>query len=199
MKSILLFAGFLFCVQTSYPQIALECGYYGKKTIEERNALFPFNKAKKVVIVSYPNGIGMEEEIQKADSLTILNQYKAIRKLCFSLEGRYFCYLIKEEIVLSEDGVNRFSNILINYKLKKKPKKFEGLSAGTLCYNPHNTVLFYDENDTVIFCYEVCFECRNYSVFPIPSFEIDRYCIEAQINEVKKLFIDYGIKYLGNP
>ncbi|MFC4739939.1 hypothetical protein ACFO3U_08025 [Flavobacterium ponti] len=33
----------------------VECGFFGTKTIEERNSIFPFSEAEKVLLISYPN------------------------------------------------------------------------------------------------------------------------------------------------
>jgi len=198
MKPLLLFITLLFCFKPIFAQEALDCGYYGNKTVEERNALFPFNNAKKVVLISYANGVGkIQQEIR--DTVAFMKRFYVIEELRFTVEKRSFFYLVKEQHNLSQDGINRLSDILINYKLKKKPVT-DGCPSGNLCsYNPHNAVLFYDEYGIVICCYEVCFECENSFIIPDNAALSNAVCcLEAQINEVKKLFTDQGIKYLGN-
>ena len=51
-RYLLLF--FLFLGLSSYSQSSkIKWGLYGKKTVEERRATFPFSEAKKVVLVAF--------------------------------------------------------------------------------------------------------------------------------------------------
>lgn len=198
MKNILIIFSLFLSVQFTNAQSDLECGYYGKKTVHERNTFFPFNKAKKVTLISYVNSVGkLQEEIR--DTAALMKKFDVIKELRFSLHERSFLYLIKEEFSLDQDEIDRLSNILLNYTLKKN-RRTKGCPVGTLCsYYPHNAVLFYDENDIVICCYELCFDCENSLMLPpTVQFEKSACCSEARISEVKRLFIDKGIKYLGN-
>jgi hypothetical protein len=198
MRNIFIIFNLFLSVQFANAQSELDCGYYGKKTVEQRNKIFPFNKAKKVTLISYVNSVGkLQQEIK--DTVALMKKFDAVKELQFSIYERNFFYLIKEEVSLNKDGIDRLSNIFINYTLKKK-QATKGRPAGTLCsYDPHNAVLFYDENGVIIGCYEVCFDCEKNIFIPDPAqLNNASYCSEAKITEIKKLFDYYGIKYLGN-
>lgn len=171
-----------------------KCGWYGKKTIEERNKIFPFNKTKKIMLVSY---LGTSDGLLKKGDKRDFDQANGIIKTQnIRLEGMEFSYKVKEEVLLDEKEVNDLSDILVNYTLKEKPKGTLLLSEMT-CYEPRNSVLFLDENDIVISNFEICFECFKTRMYP--DSEINAY---SQIEEcfsrfklLKDFFSENGIKY----
>ena len=60
-RYLLLF--FLFLGLSSYSQSSkIKWGLYGKKTVEERRATFPFSEAKKVVLVAFPSPYAVFED-----------------------------------------------------------------------------------------------------------------------------------------
>ncbi|MES2485214.1 MAG: hypothetical protein V4581_04595 [Bacteroidota bacterium] len=164
MKCLLLLTAFLAVIASSSAQENPDCGWYGNKTVAERNAMFPFNKAKKVVLVSYPSD--MELNQAKADTV----HDTAIKKVTFKMdEYRERAYLIKEEVVLSEAWVNQLSHVLVNYTLEKRKPGQLLLLEEIKCYYPRNSILFYDENDILLCCYEICFHCFGTKMYPDPD------------------------------
>ncbi|MEL1244277.1 hypothetical protein AAEO56_08410 [Flavobacterium sp. DGU11] len=179
-----------------------KCGYYGKKTVEQRNKMFPFNKTKKAVLVSYSNHVLQNPDAELTDELTldeakVINP-KIIGKYEFKLEGseRTRVYFITEEKELDVNGKNEISNILCNYTMEKQPGKFS--AVGTMCYFPRNSVLFFDANDTIICCFEICFECQNTAFWPDPN-GINNYskatACEGRFDVLKHFFGKMGIVY----
>jgi hypothetical protein len=174
-----------------------ECGFYGTKTLEERNALFPFNKAKKVVLVSFPCITHLCFYNNSIDSAMV--EFNAIKRLDFNLgEDHETTYLIKEEVIISQHEVNKLSNLLVNYIFKEEPNRKIDLYAESLCYSPRNALLFYDGNDTLICCYEICFECGHGVIWPDPdklyNADIVNNCGGAY-RLLKQIFSENGITY----
>lgn len=175
-----------------------KCGWYGKKTIEERNKIFPFNKAKKVMLIAYSNHeLGSEEE----DSFSVDNARTVNPKIInkYSIQGRYRTkvYFSTEEKILSKESIDELSNILVNYTLKRIPRGDYAVTI-TNCYTPRNSILFFDESNTIIACLEICFECGQMYLNPDTN-NINAYsqmdeCTE-KLNIIKNLFRKNEITY----
>lgn len=179
-----------------------KCGYYGKKTVAERNKMFPFNKTKRVVLIAYPNHNLSLPEYELADTLTV-DEAKTIdpdviKKYVVQPEGskRARVYFVTEEKELGTAAKNELSNILCNYTMDRKVDEFSGV--GNMCYFPRNSALFLDENDAVICCFEICFECDNTALWPDAD-ELNIYArataCDGRFEELKKLFRKNGIVY----
>ena len=56
----------------------VDCGFFGTKTVEQRNSIFPFSEAKKVLLISYlnPEAFGFK----KGDSISFTNEGFYIKK-----------------------------------------------------------------------------------------------------------------------
>lgn len=174
----------------SYP-----CGWYGKKTVEERNKVFPFNKAKKIVLIAFP--AQFDGLLKKDDTMDLDEANGVIKNYKIHLDSLEWLYKVKEEAVLDLKGINELSNILVNHKLKKIPK--DGFIVEmTNCYTPRNAILFFDENDEVFCYYEICFECSRSVMNPDPA-DLNRYSDIEECHErldiIKDFFRKNGIKY----
>ena len=151
-----------YCQEDDY-----NCGWYGNKTVEERNKLFPFNEAKKVLLISYSNReLGDSLETRDPDLFTVekAREYNPdiISKFVFlSDEYRPAIYFTLEEKELSRGSINELSHILCNFIIKPGDENKGKLSMHSMCYTPRNSILFFDENDKIICCYEICFECTG--------------------------------------
>jgi hypothetical protein len=170
-----------------------DCGWYGNKTVKQRNKVFPFNKAKKVLLISYDNYAlvyGMH-----LDSASHTKKY--IREWKATVKDSIRIYKTIEEKYLDPDDIEELSNIFINYTLKSKPKGFLTVTEVN-CYEPRNSILFLDEKGAVMCCYEVCFECMNSFLWPDPD-DVEEY---ADVEEcfprrelIRELFVKNGITY----
>lgn len=144
----------------------VECGWYGKKTVAERNQMFPFNTAKKVVFISfYGTELGFDEYLDengkliKSDSLLDIHLSKLAVKV-FQLKNNKK-YYAKEFVELNQEQIDNLSNLAFNFKVKKN---YEVISMYEVnCYSPRNAILFLDADDKVIAHTEICFECYKYN------------------------------------
>jgi len=191
MKYLLLLTAFLAVMASSSAQENPDCGWYGTKTVAERNAMFPFNKAKKVVLVSYYSPFEAKDLKSDLDTITKL---KVVRGVYGS-----DIYNIIETKELDQDWINQLSHILVNYTIKKKKPGEIILISETACYDPRNSILFYDENNTIICCYEICFYCFKTNMWPDPD-DVNGYadvenCKFTRIDELKHIFRKNGITY----
>jgi len=171
MKNLpLIIIVFLAVYTTAFSQQkAPNCGWYGTKTVAERNVMFPFNKVKKVLLVSFANG-DMHSNGDAPDSVaykvgTRIYGKEVIKKRSFTVGGYQKEYYIVEEEKLSQKSIDELSNIMFNY-IPQAPWP-QGMPQGvTDCYNPHNAVLFLDEDKEVIACFEICFSCGGAYLHP---------------------------------
>lgn len=148
----------------------IKWGLYGKKTVEERRATFPFSDAKKVVLVAFPspnmNVVNDKtgEEL-KVDSINLIRwNVKFIKS--FELPARKSKYYATEIVELNQNQIDSLSHILINYKLKKDKLPKEYVIFGIGCYTPRNAILFLDANDKILSYVEICFECHRFIQMP---------------------------------
>lgn len=189
--------------QGSFAQ-TYKCGWYGKKTVEERNKIFPFNKAKKVMLIAYSNHefmINTNGQRVIMDSLSLeeakKDDPKIISKYDLKIEDFSRVYFSEEEILLDQKGIDELSNILVNHKLKKVPKGVFAVSFAN-CYTPRNSILFFDEKDEVFCYYEICFECGRSGMNPDPA-DLDKYSgieeCHGRLDIIKDFFRKNGIKY----
>jgi len=181
----------------------IKWGLYGKKTVEERRATFPFSDAKKVLLVSFPNPINSIVEVDGVlitnDSLKLINMHFNIIK-SFELPERKNRYYATEIVQLNQNQIDSLSNILINYKLKKDKLPKEYVVFGIGCYTPRNAILFLDDNDKVLSYIEICFECQKFYQNPketIVNFNLFSMLEESfkMIDLIKDFMKINGIKY----
>jgi len=194
MKYLLLLTAFLAVIASSSAQENPDCGWYGTKTVAERNAMFPFNKAKKVVLVSYPDR--MDTLARAGDKRPLTERMQILDTINFKRgEFRECTYYIIERAELNQGWINFFSHLLVNYTVKQEPQ--DGYGAA-LCYQPRNSILFYDENGSIICCYEICFECGHGGIWPDPDKLYNSYVVNncaEPYKQLKFIFSENGITY----
>jgi hypothetical protein len=204
MKFIyILFLSFLF--QVGFSQNSnMKCGWYGKIPLGKRLNTFPFNNTKKVLLISfYP--IQMVEIIDKngnskeelKDSIWKAKM-EATSLKTFHLKEAEFDYYANEVYELKSEEINELSNLVLNFKMKKKPSRLVLTTAG--CYEPRNAILFLDANDNIISRIEICFSCNG--IYQLPKETIKDFNLLSQIeacgeifNFYKNFFRKSGIKY----
>ncbi|MCK6607840.1 MAG: hypothetical protein L6Q46_05985 [Flavobacterium sp.] len=196
---------FLFLGSNGYSQSSkIKWGLYGKKTVEERRATFPFSEAKKVVLVAFPSPNAVfedeEDDMLKKDSIDIVGWGLNVLKT-YKLPQREDKYIAIEKIELSQNQIDSLSHILINYKLKndKLPETYTVYASG--CYEPRNAILFLDTNDTVISYFEICFECHEFSQLPMDKTIVNMNTISnlpeamKMLDLIREFMKSCGIKY----
>ena len=182
---------FIFSLQYTFAQ-GYDCGWYGTKNVEQRNKIFPFNKAKRVLLISYPFGFDLPVENDTLYTKTIVKKWD---KQLESFEGRY---TIKEEVEINEAWVNMLSHTLINYTVKKYPTEEYGIPGDLCSYQPRNSILFLDESNSVICCLEICFTCGHCYMKPDPD-GINKFAniheCQDRFDELLFIFKKKGVTY----
>ncbi|WP_157485949.1 hypothetical protein [Flavobacterium soli] len=186
----------------SYAQ-EIKCGWYGKKSIAERDKMFPFSEAKKVLLISFistdgSNILVLDDDTRIALDTTNIDKYqvKYLKSFTFYQNKAIKKYFAKEIVEIDKNQIDTISNLLFNYKIKNTDKIKGGIDIK--CYTPRNAILFLDENNKVISNFEICFECTQAYFFPDP-YKINELVSQKNCHErmtiLKDFFKSNGIKY----
>jgi hypothetical protein len=155
----------------------IKWGLYGKKTVEERRATFPFSDAKKVLLVAFPdpnmNVVNRDSgETFKIDSLNLIRwNIKFIKS--FELPQSEKKYFATEIVELNQNQIDSLSHILLNYKFKKN--KISNFTLMPTSFYPKNAILFLNSNNKVFSYIELCSGGFQFTQLPeqtIPYFNI---------------------------
>lgn len=198
MRSITLIALLFVSIAFSQKKSKMEWGFFGKKTVAQRNATFPFKDAKKVVLVAYPspNGVYVDENRDAHPGLSESfkndpHNYITIVKLPKGAK-----YYVTESATLPQSEIDKLSNVLLNYTVKTPSDMVEPINCH---YEPSNAILFLDKDEKVISYIEIYFECEQFYQFPqttIPYFDV--LCLwdghEKMVGLIKDIFKNAGIK-----
>ena len=192
---LLLFLCF-YNISYSQDKSNVECGFFGTKTVEERNSIFPFSEAKKVLLISYlnPEAFGLK----KGDSISFTNEGFSIKKE-FIFQNDTLGFKLYDAIdikKLQEKDINELSNLMFNYDYKVINNKKPITLSYAKCYTPRKAILFLDEHEKVISVLEICFECDKYYLFPKSESFKDVLGIECddRLNYFKILFQNIGFE-----
>lgn len=202
MKVIyVLFLSFLF--QFGFSQNSnIKCGWYGKIPLQKRLNTFPFNNAKKILLISFFPFEGVVE-VDENDKEVIKDsvwkaKMEATSLKTFHIKEEEFDYYANEVYELNSEEINELSNLVLNFKMKKKPSRL--VLAITGCYEPRNAILFLDANDNIISRIAICFSCGG--IYQLPKETIKDFNLLSEIeacgeifNHYKKIFRNGGIKY----
>jgi hypothetical protein len=190
--NFLLFIIFLCNISYSQNKSNVECGFFGNKTIEQRNAIFPFNEIETVLLISYPNT--NIRGLSKIDSINLSKYYEIKKEFIYqdSLKSKiFFATKIQQ---LKGKSINELSNLMFNYDYKIIENNNLLSREMINCYYPRNAILFLDKNEKVISVLEICFECNQYYLFPnskefkdVLGLECDR-----RLFFFRKIFDDYA-------
>ncbi|MBL7813688.1 MAG: hypothetical protein JNL70_01695 [Saprospiraceae bacterium] len=191
---------------------SIKCTLGTKYTAEQRRETFPFNKAKKVLFISYQNReFGIEtvkwDTFIGSDGTPIILsnidqevcELKKNNKKWGYLDTDtsqkfkiYPNYCAIESVEFNANQVDTLSNILLNYQLNKTPLNHFSVA----CYTPRNAILFLNEKNQVVALIEICFECfqMKFSYGEDYPLICDCHC-GVRLEAVRELFANYGIKY----
>jgi hypothetical protein len=193
----------------------IKCGWYGKMKTPERNKIFPFNQASKVLLISYPDYEVYEYSFVKKsigyDSIltpwgekwlpTTNPQKYVIEKekvkirypILDTLKLFDRIYSAYEMVELNQNQIDSLSNIMLNYTTNRKT----GLEIRTVscCYLPRNAIVFFDKKGVPILNYEICFECGRVQIYPDV---LSTRCSKSELFRAffKQCKIHYGIDSL---
>lgn len=178
----------------------IKWGLYGKKTVKERRATFPFSEARKVLLISFPDpNMHVENdsgERLKVDSLNLMSwNVKFIKS--FELPGKNYKYFATEIVELNQNQMDSLSHILLNYKFKKK--KLSNITLMPTGFIPKNAILFLNSDNKVFSYIELC--SQGFQLFQEPEETIPDLGIFGQMREswkmidlIRDFFKSNGIK-----
>jgi hypothetical protein len=147
----------------------MDCMFKHNYTSEKRKNFFPFNKTKKIVLISFEHQEPRDDYIitdtsRNAKELAqVVNQDQDEPPRSIIEMQHVYSQITKERRTLSPSGIDKLTNILYNfgYKSTKSYKGLQIAETGYNCYNPRNAILFLDDHDLLIAYIEICFECHQ--------------------------------------
>ncbi len=162
-------------------------------SIEERNQNYPFNKASRIVFVSFKSDEnklpkskrkkGYDEGTAPYVAGEIMQTYfDMIKKRPSKVNLNYF----EEKVELSENQKNQLTDLIFNVGNNI-------YVSGAKCYMPRNAILFFDDNNKLFEFVEICFECNNYRTSN-EKMDLNNNCDE-KLYQLKEQFAKAGIKY----
>jgi hypothetical protein len=119
-----------------------KCVFRNTYSQKQRSQFYPFNKASKVLLISYNDTIAIQ------NTTPVENKKLDLTK-------------IRETIVLSRAQVDSLTSILYNVGVKSSDYWFQMGDPGRKCYNPRNSIIFLDEKQRAFEYIEICFECHQ--------------------------------------
>lgn len=150
----------------------------------EYDNTFPFNKARRIEIFSYP--VRYTWDTVRIDGETHINNELIDGKGRVTLPKKR----IKDHIVLDQSQTRRLFSVFCNEPCPEEDKMVAA------CYDPRHAIIFFDDKGLAFAHVEVCLSClqtRSTEGIPIQDF-----CL-AKVNALQQLFKDCGAKYFGGP
>ena len=193
--NILLFFLCLYNISYSQDKSNVECGFFGTKTVEERNSIFPFSEAEKVLLISYPNAEAYGLRIRDSINLSHYG-YKIKKEFVYHDSLNLKMFDATKVVILKTKSINMLSNLMYNFDYRVIDQEKPNNISYALCYTPRNAILFLDKNEKVISVIEICFECDKYYLFPKSEELKDVLGLECdeRLSFFRKMFDDYGFK-----
>lgn len=145
-----------------------QCYRNGKLNIAERQAIYPFNIADKIQIISFNSCLGKTPIVND----TII-QLKTI-----------------ENITLTSKQINDLTDILYNYNYSKKTNIITEMRS---CYYPRHAIVFVNESGKVFSYIEICLQCGEIRT-ELPKENTGVFCA-GKYDLLEELFVTIGIKY----
>ncbi|WP_264559330.1 hypothetical protein [Flavobacterium sp. N2270] len=169
----------ILCFSQSRKLKNAECFKVNNISEVERLTNFPFSKSDKIKIISFKDRMvgGVGDELQ--------NHINSIK-----IKQDTFNFSFYDEVMtLDSLQINKLTDIIYNYRYKKKPYLIRGKS----CYMPRNAIFFLDKNNIIISYIEICFECEAIRTSET-KLNLGEYCSE-KYDLIKSIFQEKNIKY----
>lgn len=166
-----------------------DCVFTHKYTAAQRLARYPYNRAVKILAVSY-DGTG-----EPNDDIVIPDTIKHVKRKPHGL-------IFKKNVLdtsnlfeikhLSRSQINRLTNIMMNTQ-ERIPNDYASVNSPHACFNPRNAFIFIDKNGRAFDYMEVCFECnqiesKSYKIY------FSSGCTQ-DLELIRKYLISLGIKF----
>lgn len=158
--------GGLWPTHKTYPAWWDDCVITNNYTIAQRLQRYPFNKAAKIVVISYPGNVpdanpGIELSNGQAPPPPLDYHYKGL----FVENGDLDLCDINEMQELNQGQINRLTSIIYNIAYKKTPKFGKRQpDPGCKCfYAPEVAILFYNQNGKIFDYMEFDFRLEEFT------------------------------------
>lgn len=151
------------------------CMHFDKYSSAQRKMFYPFNRTEFVSLISF------------IDTISEFSSHLPVKK------GVLDTGMVKEEIRLSKQDINKLTDLLFNYGYRSK--KYGVIEHRMSCYDPHNALLFFNDKRKVIAYIEICFDCLRMQ-FSSNKIHIGEKCTE-KFNMLKNFFTSTGIKFVS--
>lgn len=173
----------------------MDCIFRKNYTTSERLMFFPFNKYKKIVLISF-EWPEPKDEIIESDAANIAHQiYNASLLDDKTKRQEFYKSITKESKLLSPAQINQLTNLLYNYGVKsdKSYHGILGVETKYSCYNPRNAILFLDNKGQLMEYIDFCFECHERRISS-EKIHLNKFC-NQKYDLIKKFFKSVGINY----
>lgn len=180
-----------------------DCVYRDTYASAQRLRFYPFNRAVKVIFVSF---YGPLPNMMRTD--TVPSTYRPI--LGYKLPGfdtvgklkdpfddnkvNYSAFM--EQVTLTKSQINKLTDIFYNVNIRATPLPpgmLEIADPGSKCYNPRNAILFVDAKGNTFAYIEICFECERVELFP-KKIKMWEWC-DDKWALIRNNFASVGIKW----
>lgn len=187
--------GFIFI--SIFSVLVISCSYYYRDkqltkklvckkkyelTLDERKNQLQIKDTPKIAFASFKKG----SNITTSD---LEMYFEQIRKDFSKFDLKDF-YEVK---FLNYNEIESFSDLIYNYGINKETEWERDL----MCYEPHNAILFLNEDNTLKGFIEICFDCNKYYSSNQGIYNLGEYC-ETKLDFLKEEFINIGITYVGD-
>lgn len=166
-----------------------DCVFTHKYTAAQRLTRYPYNRAAKILAVSY-DGTG-----EPNDDIVIPDTIKHVKRkphgLIFNNNVLDTSNLFEIKH-LTKDQINGLTNIMMNTK-ERIPNDYASVNSPHSCFNPRNAFIFIDKNGKAFDYFEICFECHIYRS-KSDKINFISGCTQ-DFDLIKKFFISTGIRF----
>jgi len=158
-----------------------DCWFSPRYNIGDKVRVFPFNKAYKIEIASFP------ASIKWIDSITGLYNGD------LPLKNKKIDYTVfKERLILNNNQIDTLFNILFNYGFKN-----DGLDRlighSYCCLATKNAIIFYDKRGNYFAYIGFSFAHKDYITFP-QNIDFGVFC-NSKYGMIKAFMAKHGITY----
>lgn len=171
------------------------CTFTYQYTIAQRLKKYPYSKAAKILAVSYlyyvePNPPLFPDTLHPTKTFTY--KEKQQQKGLVIVKNKLDYSTLLEYKILNQEQINQLTNIIFNTDYQKKMGYNRSLIGA--CFQPRNSLIFFDKKGKVFDHIDICFHCHNYSS-QSNKINIGEIC-NQKFDLLKKYFISSGIKYV---
>jgi hypothetical protein len=149
-----------------------KCAYKLWLTTDQRKKLYPFEQAKKILLISFDDPTQPQDKIPTKDNRLNYPKLKQVKEL-------------------DTKEADSLSSLLYNVGVNDKSK--DTIIDQASCYNPKHSIAFLDKDDQIIDYIEICFTCNRLTTKTDKVREIEMCSIKYEI--MKEFFKQFGFKF----